>query len=172
MKKLLTEAELTQRNIEAIRRHEQNHWAKAPLSLKIAHRVAFFAGTVTFVVLNLVVFVTWILVNVFSPWKFDPYPFTLLTMAVSLEAIFLSTFILISQNALSELTERRHSLNLQISLLAEEENTAILKLLDKIAEKLNLSQEDRLEGQVMAEDIDPAEVLEQLSKEEKQSPRG
>lgn len=166
MQQPLTEAELTQRNIEAIKQHERDHWAKAPLSLKVAHKVAFFAGTVTFVALNLIVFVTWILVNVFSSWKFDPYPFTLLTMTVSLEAIFLSAFILISQNALSEFTERRHNLNLQISLLAEEENTAILKLLDKIAEKLGVPEEDRLEGQIMADDIDPGEVLEQISRTE------
>jgi uncharacterized membrane protein len=159
-----TEAQITERNIKAIHKHEKAELAKAPRSLKIAHRITFFAGTVTFVVSNAVIFITWILMNSLSPWKFDPYPFTLLTMAVSLEAIFLSTFILISQNALATHSERRHKLNLHISLLAEEEDTAMLKLLDKMAEKMGIPEEDRIEVKLMSVDVHPEEVLRQIAK--------
>jgi uncharacterized membrane protein len=66
---------------------------------------------------------------------FDPSPFRLLTMAVSLEAIFLSTFVLISQNRLGEETERRADLDLHIELLTEHELTRIMQMLDAVQDK-------------------------------------
>ena len=69
---------------------------------------------------------------------FDPFPYTFLTLVVSLEAIFLSIFILISQNQETQLTERRKHLDLQINLLAEQENTKMLQLLIAISEKVGV----------------------------------
>jgi uncharacterized membrane protein len=69
---------------------------------------------------------------------FDPYPFPLLTMVVSLEAIFLSLFVLASQNRLSRQSDKRAQLDLQIDLLAEREMTAVLRLLNDIAEHLQV----------------------------------
>lgn len=69
---------------------------------------------------------------------FDPFPYGLLTMVVSLEAIFLSTFVLISQNRLSEETERRADLALHIGLLTEHELTRVLQMLDVIQEKMGI----------------------------------
>lgn len=89
--------------------------------------------------------------------QFDPFPFTFLTLVVSLEAIFLSTFILISQNQETRITERRNNLDLQINLLTEQENTKILQILERIAEKV---------GAVI--DDDPTvSVLEQATRLEK-----
>lgn len=163
MSNLTESEERTERNIRAIYAAEKEERAKEPRSLKLAHQVSFFSGTVTFAVLNALVFTGWILINVLTPWRFDPYPFTLLTMAVSLESIFLSTFILISQNALSAHSERRHKLDLQINLLAEEESTALLKLIDKMAEKMGISKKDRAEVRAMSDDTDPEQVLQQIA---------
>jgi uncharacterized membrane protein len=75
-------------------------------------------------------------------WVFDPFPFGLLTLVVSLEAIFLSTFVLISQNRAASLAEMRSDLDLQIDLLAEHEVTQLLRMVTAIARKLDVKCED------------------------------
>ena len=72
---------------------------------------------------------------------FDPYPFTFLTMVVSLEAIFLSIFVLISQNRMAHQADRRAHLDLQINLLAEQENTMMLRMLERLCEKHDIRTE-------------------------------
>ena len=64
---------------------------------RIADQITAFAGSLQFVYIHVAWFTAWIIINV-SPWAFDPYPFGLLTLIVSLEAIFLSTFVMLSQN--------------------------------------------------------------------------
>ena len=92
---------------------------------------------------HLVWFGAWVIVNDMSGIPhFDPFPFTFLTLVVSLEAIFLSAFILISQNHETRLSERRNQLDLQINLLTEQENTKMLTLLERIAHKVGANTED------------------------------
>jgi uncharacterized membrane protein len=93
---------------------------------------------------------------------FDPYPFSLLTLIVSLEAIFLSAFILISQNRDAHLSERRNQLDLQINLLAEQENTKMLTMLKQIADKVgaDVSQDPTLA--VLEQATQPAKLVEQI----------
>src|SRR5436190_16695636 len=93
--------------------------------------------------------------------KIDPYPFTFLTFIVSLEAIFLSTFILISQNHETRLTERRNHLDLQINMLAEQENTKILELLQLIADRMGIRVDDP-ETEALAEPVEPERLVEQI----------
>jgi uncharacterized membrane protein len=91
----------------------------------------------TFVWVHIAWYSAWILVNSLPGiHPFDPFPFTFLTFMVSLEAIFLSTFILISQNHETRLSELRNNLDLQINLLTEQENTKMLRMLERIAEKV------------------------------------
>src|SRR6266702_1635647 len=82
------------------RNANEEHDETISLGQRVADLIADFSGTLAFLLLNLTVFVVWILVNTVGPamWHYDPYPFQFLTMAVSLEAIFLSIFVLISQN--------------------------------------------------------------------------
>ena len=93
---------------------------------------------------------------------FDPYPFTFLTLCVSLEAIFLSSFILIAQNYEMRITERRNQLDLQINLLAEQENTKMLQLLDRMARKMGLYEEDDPEIQVLEQATRPETLARQI----------
>ena len=90
---------------------------------KISKLIAAFCGSMTFVWVHIVWFGGWVLMNSVFSFTFDPFPYTFLTLVVSLEAIFLSTFILISQNQETKLTEGRNHLDLQINMLAERENT-------------------------------------------------
>ncbi|MEO8613955.1 MAG: DUF1003 domain-containing protein, partial [Luteolibacter sp.] len=92
---------------------------------------------------------------------FDPFPFNFLTLTVSLEAIFLSTFILISENTRSRNDDRRNHLDLQINLLAEQENTKMLRLLHQIGLKVGIDCEDELLV-ALEENIHPKKLMEQI----------
>ena len=98
----------------------------------------------TFVGVHVVLFGGWILLNTFPGLPhFDPFPFTFLTLVVSLEAIFLSTFILISQNLETRISERRSHLDLQLNMLSEQENTKMITILLAIAEKVGADLSER-----------------------------
>ncbi|MEJ8838594.1 DUF1003 domain-containing protein [Ramlibacter sp. AN1133] len=152
-----TVADLTRENVQAMRKLEQVAITKRNAADRIAEFVARFCGSITFVWIHAAVFAFWIAWNAMPRVPhFDPYPFTFLTLVVSLEAIFLSSFILISQNYEMRVTERRSQLDLQINLLAEQENTKILQILDRMSRKMGLTEE-----------VDPeVEVLEQATRPE------
>ena len=95
---------------------------------------------------------------------FDPYPFTFLTLVVSLEAIFLSAFILIAQNRAAVLSERRNQLDLQINLLTEQENTRMLQLLSAVARKLDVAVRDDPSAEVLAQATRPETLAEQIER--------
>ena len=102
-------------------------------------------GSTTFLILNSFFFFVWVVINlnltVIKP--FDPFPFGLLTMVVSLEAIFLSIFVLVSQNRSSYIDSLREELHLQVNLIAEEEITKVLKVLSEIREKVGIVEKDQ-----------------------------
>ena len=107
---------------------------------RIADFITSFSGRMIFAYIHIVWFGIWILLNtgVYCIGVFDPFPYGLLTMIVSLEAIFLSTFVLISQNRLSEETESRADLDLHIGLLTEHVFRRVLNMLDAIKSKLGV----------------------------------
>lgn len=132
------------RNIEKIAGLEVEQLNRRTLSERIGDRLVSLAGTGAFALVHGVWFVLWIVINL--GWMdgvpaFDPYPFSLLTMVVSLEAIFITIGVLISQNRMARQADRRAHLDLQINLLAEQESTATLRLLGRIAERLGLEPE-------------------------------
>ena len=104
------------------------------------------AGSGTAIVLHLIWFGFWLLINIGAVsgiTPFDPFPFNLLTMVVSLEAIFLTLFVLISQNRTPQEADKRAQLDLQVNLLAERETTMILQMLERISEKLGIPESRR-----------------------------
>lgn len=117
----------------------------------------------SFVYLHLVLFGGWIIFNL--PWvpvpKFDP-SFVILAMFASVEAIFLSTFILITQNRMAETADKRADLDLQISLLAEHEVTKLLSLVSAIAEKMGIEEADNPELAELEQDVAPEKVLDEI----------
>ncbi|TFZ07696.1 DUF1003 domain-containing protein [Ramlibacter humi] len=135
-------ADVTRENVAAVRRLEQLAQAKRTFADRVADIVARFCGHITFVWIHIALFTVWIAWNsIPGLHHFDPYPFTFLILCVSLEAIFLSSFILIAQNYEMRVAERRNQLDLQINLLAEQENTKILQLLERIACKVGVIEE-------------------------------
>ena len=99
---------------------------------------------------------------------FDEFPFGLLTMIVSLEAIFLSTFVLVSQNRMGFLAERRAELDVHVNLLAEREVTHLLVLTQAIVEHLGIDVALPAEIDELKQDVSPAEVLRKLEAKEQE----
>lgn len=158
-----TVEELTQRNVEVIAQLEAAAQSKINSSDKIIHAITSFCGSMPFVWLHAVWFGGWLLWNGLLPIKhFDPHPYPVLTLIVALEAIFLATFILISQNHEAKIIERRSHLDLQINLLTEQENTKILSLLMQIAEKLEVDISSDPDVRILEEATRPEQLIEQI----------
>jgi uncharacterized membrane protein len=159
--------DLTERNVEMIRRLEEAAKQDRSSSDRVAEVIARFCGSMTFVWVHVFWFAFWIGINM-TPQihHVDPFPFTFLTLVVSLEAIFLSTFILISQNHDTKISERRNHLDLQINLLSEQENTKIIQILQAIAEKVGAELGDDLEVEVLGQQIEPEKVVAQIEQQE------
>ena len=159
-----TVEELTRQNVETIIRLEEATKAKQSRFDKIADGVTRVCGSMLFVVIHIVWYGAWIGANVALPARerWDPFPFSFLTLTVSLEAIFLSVFILISQNRQSALSERRAQLDLQVNLLSEQENTKMLELLEKIGDKVGVDVSNDPDVQVLEEATRPKELLQQI----------
>jgi uncharacterized membrane protein len=150
-------------NIETLSARSRAEAANAPLSHKIADRITAFTGSMTFVLIHLALFGFWITANTIGipgvP-KFDE-SLVVLAMEASVEAIFLSTFVLISQNRMAERQNRSADLDLHINLLAEHELTRVAILLERVARKLDVAVDD-LELAEIEADVEPEVVLDAL----------
>lgn len=157
--------DLIEKNVRAIVELERTARESRSRAERLAAAVASFCGTIHFAWLHALGFAVWIVLNSWPGREaIDPYPFTFLTMVVSLEAIFLSTFVLISQNEEGRLAERRNTLDLQINLLAEQENTKMLRMLDRIAAKLGVSVDDDLSLAALERATRPDRLAEQIDR--------
>lgn len=128
-------------NIATIAKLEQQHLEERTPVERIGDAIGGFAGSMTFVVLHVVIFTLWFVINtgLLPPIPvFDPYPFIFLSMAVSVEAVLLSTFVLMKQNRMAQRADRRNELNLQVDLLSEKETTRNLQLLRLICQHLGI----------------------------------
>ena len=155
--------QLTEQNVETVTRLEEAAREKRTPTDRLAEKIASFCGSMKFVWINVVWFGGWILLNLIPGIPhLDPFPFTFLTLIVSLEAIFLSTFILISQNLDSRISERRSHLDLQLNLLSEQENTKMMVMLHAIAVRVgaDLTQDPHLKA--LSEETQPERLIEQI----------
>ncbi len=167
-------ASVLERNIRALEAREQTERGGRSRETRIADAVTRFAGSMTFVYLHLILVGAWTAINVgvvpAAP-RFDP-TFVILATVASVEAIFLSTFVLISQNRAAELSERRASLDLQIGLLAEHEVTRLLTLTARIAAKLGLEEAQDPELAELGEDVAPEAVLDEIERVDRAAATG
>ncbi|MDQ1639433.1 MAG: hypothetical protein QOF62_2772 [Pyrinomonadaceae bacterium] len=159
--------ELTRRNVEAVLNLEQAANEQRTPSELIAERIARFCGSIKFVWVHVIWFTGWIVFNLLPGIRhIDPFPFTFLTLVVSLEAIFLSTFILISQNHDTQISERRNHLDLQINLLSEQENTKMIQMLQAIAEKVGVDLSHDSDLEQLGQETQPEKLAEQIEQRE------
>lgn len=142
---------ITEKNVEAISRLEKQAVEGRSSSERIAELITRYAGGVVFIILHTIWFTAWIVFNLglvagIAPW--DPFPFSFLTLVVSLEAIFLSLLVLMAQNRLTRDADKRAHLDLQINMLAEQESTATLQMLEKICKHLGVDYAAQEEKQL------------------------
>jgi uncharacterized membrane protein len=107
--------------------------------------VMAMVGSIYFVHVHMVWFGAWIVYNLAASSPFDPYPFGLLTMIVSLEAIILAALILIAQNRQSEVSDMRARLDYQADVLAQHNTDRILTMLKQVREKMGITNGDKVD---------------------------
>ena len=160
-------ANVVERNIEALLKREREADEKKTWQDRLADTITGFTGSMTFVLIHLALFGLWVVWNL--GWlglkPFDE-SFVILAMFASVEAIFLSTFVLISQNRSAALNDKRANLNLQVSLLGEHEITRLIILTTEIARKMNIDVADHPEIPELSKDVHPERVLDTLEKHE------
>jgi uncharacterized membrane protein len=156
------------RRLKRIHGYQAKHNLHKTKAERLADQVTEFTGSVAFLVINAVWFLVWILINLnlFPGVKaFDPFPFALLTMIVSLEAIFLSIFVLISQNRQSKIADLRQEVDLQINMISEEEITKVMQMLAAIYKLIGHKEERDPEILEMMKPLNIDEIEERLEKE-------
>jgi len=133
---------------------------------RLADAITAFSGRMVFVYAHIVWFGLWFVLNTgrFGMPPFDPFPYGLLTMVVSLEAIFLATFVLISQNRLSAEAEHRADLDLHIGLLTEHELTRVLQMLDIMQDKMGIKNHADSELADLEMETRPEDVLAEIER--------
>ena len=166
-------AAVVHRNIESLLKRRQVEERRRGTEERIADAITSFTGSMNFVYIHLALFGLWIVINLgWIPWipRFDP-SFVILAMAASVEAIFLSTFVLITQNRMAELANRRADLDLQVSLLAEHEVTRLITLVRAMAGRMGIQEAQDPELNELARDVHPENVLDRIEATEREQGR-
>jgi uncharacterized membrane protein len=158
-------ASVVARNIDALVARRADEEAGRSRVDRLADRVTRFTGSISFVVLHLVLVAGWVAVNtgVLGLHRFDP-SFVILATVTSVEAIFLSTFVLISQNRMQAQADARADLDLQVSLLSEHEITRLITMVTAIAARLGLEEARDPELRELARDVAPERVLDEIER--------
>jgi uncharacterized membrane protein len=158
-------ATVVHRNIEALLEMRQRHEAQKSHEDRIADRITAFTGSIRFVYFHATLIAAWIALNlgvISGVRPFDPYPFVMLATIACVEAIFLSTFVLISQTRMSEAADRRADLDLQISLLAEHEITRLIQMVDALSSRLNVERDGPPDLEELKQEVPPQALLEEI----------
>ena len=153
-----------ERNIEILVQRRRQETEAASVQDRVALAITKFAGSMTFIYAHAAVYGSWIVMNVVATHlvpHFDP-TLVYLATAASVEAIFLTTFVLISQNHMSAMADRRAELDVHIGLLTEHELTRLLALNSAIARQLGVKTEVDPELEELKRDVAPEAVMDKL----------
>jgi uncharacterized membrane protein len=155
-----------QANIELVAQMEREFLEKRTLADRLGDAVVAVIGTPAFLLLHAAVFLLWILINI-GKLKvipaFDPFPFVLLTMVVSMEGVLLAVFILMKQNRIGKRADQRDHLHLQINLLAEKEITKVLRIQRLICGHFGIQEPS--EDATETEELSTHTAVESLARE-------
>jgi uncharacterized membrane protein len=161
------------RNIESILSLEQEDREDLSPLHRISHGVGWFVGTVYFILIQCAGVLIWMLLNA-GPLRlakpFDPYPFSLLSVVLSMEAVLLTSFVLIRQSAIDLQSERRNHLDLQINMLAEDKVTTVLNQLRGVAGKLDVDLSDHRQSEEQAKQTPVESIAKNLRSRENIGP--
>jgi uncharacterized membrane protein len=159
-----------ERNINALSERRKREETDATAQEKLAEAITRFTGSMLFVYIHLAIFGFWIIANLgwipgVPQWDES---FVVLAMWASVEAIFLSTFVLISQNRMQAAADKRADLDLQISLLAEHEITKLATLVAAIADHIGVRTDIDEELDEITRDVAPEAVLDEIEETQPQ----
>jgi uncharacterized membrane protein len=161
-------------NIKAVADLERRALGEASTGERVGHAISRFAGTMFFLAAQMVAMAFWIVWNGVAPprLRFDPYPYALLSFIVSFEGVLIATFVLIAQNRMSRHSDARDQLHLQINLLAEQEMTLMLKLLRRIAQRLDIPETaEEVRTEKVAAETDVHDLAARLRQEVSETER-
>jgi uncharacterized membrane protein len=163
-------AAVVERNIQALLDRRLQEERERSTQDRIADVITGFTGSMRFVYLHLLLFGAWIIINL-GVLPIPPFDesFVVLAMVASVEAIFLSTFVLISQNRMAALADRRADLDLQVSLLAEHEISRVISLVAAMAERMGIEEAQNPELAELERDVRPERVMEQIEAQERRT---
>lgn len=154
--------DVTEQNVDSIAKMEVAALRTRTLGERWADYAAACVGSWTFLIIQSVLLITWMTFNVAAWWShWDPFPFVLLNLVLSFQAAFSTPVILMSENRQARLSERRNHLDLQINMLAEQENTEQLRLLRLLCEKVGIEINESRE-RVLEQATDPDEITRQI----------
>jgi len=142
--------------------------ARRTTAERIADGMTSSFGSMAFLLFNIFVFIVWILINtnkIKGIPAFDPFPYSLLTSIVSLEAIILAVFVLISQNRNAKVDDLREETHLQINLIAEKEITKLMKMMALLLERQGIDLSEDPELKKLIKPISEEEIERRLEKE-------
>ena len=156
-------------NVRAIIDLERRAVRDIPFTDRLSERISRVAGSLGFAVFHVVTFISWAAWNALATprWRFDHYPYGLLTFIVSLEGVLVATFVLIAQNRMSQQSNDRAQLDLQVNLLAEQEMTLMLRMLGRISERLGIppESEEAERAEKLAEETNVYQLMERIKQE-------
>jgi uncharacterized membrane protein len=159
------------RNIEALLARRKEQERVLGVQDRVVDAVAHFLGSLWSLYLHLLVYGGWVAIN--AGWiplpRFDP-SFLGLGTTAAVEAIFLSTLVLITQNRMSAEAEARADLDLQTNLLAEHEATRVLRLVAAIAERMGIEEAQDPEIRELEQDVEPEQVLDHMETLQQDAP--
>jgi uncharacterized membrane protein len=160
-----------QRNIAALEERRRSEAARAGFEEKLARTITGFTGSMLFVYIHLALYGFWIVANLgflgLVPWDES---FVVLAMIASVEAIFLSTFVLITQNQMADAADKRAELDLQIGLLAEHEVTKLVAMVSAISDHLGVRHGEDVEE--LKRNVAPEAVLDAIDSQGVEEPEG
>ena len=152
-------------NVEKVIRVENETQRPRSRSEAITDAIGGFVGTIPFVVAQLLAFAAWIVVNagkVSQLAPFDPFPYPLLSSMTSLEAVLLAAFVLMKQNRMGMVADRRDHLDLQVNLLTEQRATQIIQMLDRLSARLGVDQCQDEVSRELARNVAVEHLVEEL----------
>ena len=156
-------ASIVERNIQELLARRQQDEESRGRQDRLTDAITRFMGSMLFVYLHLVLFGTWIAINL--GWlrlpRFDP-TFVILALFASIEAMFLSTFVLITQKRMTAQAEQRADLDLQVGLLSEHEITRLLILVSEIAGRLGVEESRNPDLHELKQNVRPGQVLDKM----------
>lgn len=158
-----------ERNIHALLTRREQAESRKRTQDRIADLITGFTGSMLFVYIHVVMFGAWIVLNLgwLAVEPFDP-TFVVLAMIASVEALFLSTFVLISQNRMAALADKRADLDLQVTLLTEHEVTRLVALVTEMAKRMNIDSSHDPQLLELAKHLSPEKVLDKMEKTERE----